>query len=103
MLLHATHTHSPESCPGPHVDRMKVLNGGFSKLEEAAKANGVKVLAGAYAFQEHTGFFLIDAPSTRAAQTFFGAIFPGMLASVHMVPVVDLAEAKEIIADMAAR
>ena len=82
---------------------MKVLNKGFSKLEEAAKANSVKVLSVAYAFQEHTGFFVIDAPSTRAAQTFFGAIFPGMLATVRMAPVVDLAEAKEIIAQMAAR
>ncbi len=103
MLLHVTHTHTPETCPGPHPDRMKVLNGGFSKLEDAAKANNVKVLSVAYAFQEHTGFFVIDAPSTRAAQSFFGAIFPGMLANVRMTPVVDLQEAKQVIAEGAAR
>ena len=103
MLLHVTHTHSADTCPGPHPDRMKVLNEGFSKLEAAAQANNVKVLSVAYTFPEHTGFFVVDAPSTRAAQTFFGAIFPGMLANVRMTPVVDLAEAKQIIAEMAAR
>ncbi len=103
MLLHVTHTHTAESCPGPHPDRMKVLSGGFGKLEEAGRANNVKVVSVAYAFQEHTGFFIIDAPSTRAAQTFFGVIFPGMLATVRMTPVVDLAEAKQIIAEMASR
>lgn len=103
MLLHVTHTHTPESCPGPHPDRMKVLNEGFSKLEEAARANNVKVVSAAYAFLEHTGFFVVDAPTTRAAQSFFGAIFPGMLANVRMTPVVDLAEAKQVIAEMARR
>ncbi|MBI2912597.1 MAG: hypothetical protein HYY03_01605 [Chloroflexi bacterium] len=101
MLLHVTHTHTAESCPGPHPDRMKTLNAGFSKLEEAARTNDVKVLSVAYAFPEHTGFFVVDAPSTRAAQNFFGAVFPGMLATVHMTPVMDLAEAKQVMADMA--
>ncbi len=89
--------------PGPYPDRMKVLNEGFSKLEEAARTNNVKVVSVTYAFPEHVGFFVIDAPSTRAAQNFFGAVFPGMLANVRMTPVVDLTEAKQVMAEMAAR
>lgn len=101
MLLHVTHTHTPESCPGPHVERMRAFNEGFSRLEEIAESNGVKVVSVTYAFPAHTGFFVIDAPTARAAQNFFGGIFPGVPANVQMTPVVDLAEAMQVIAQTA--
>ena len=103
MLLHVTHTHTAESCPGPHADRIKALNEGMSKLEAIAGQNNVKVVSATFAFQEHVFFLVIDAPTTRAAQTFLGAAFPGMLATVHMTPVMDLAEGKQVVAEMAAR
>jgi hypothetical protein len=77
---------------------MRTFNAGFSKLEEMAESNGVKLVSFAFAFPEHVAFLLIDAPSVRAAQSFLGAAFPGIPSTVRLTPVVDLAEAKEVVA-----
>jgi len=98
MLLHVTHVHTAESCPGADPERMEMIGRGFAAMEDVARASDVRVIAGGYAFAQHSAFFLIDAPTALAAQTFFEGIFPGVPATVHMTPVMDLAEAKQTIA-----
>ena len=65
MLFHITQTHSPESCP---------KDDGGSKILYNSEAEGVKVVAMYGAFSEHAIYYIVEADTIDAINSF---LMPG--------------------------
>ena len=63
--------HTPESCPMFNNDVRKRFKEQVSKREEVMKKHGIKVLSGYTSTLSHVAFFIVEAPSQQAVESWF--------------------------------
>jgi len=63
--------HSPESCPMFNEDVMKKFKGLVAKREEVAKKHEIKVLSAYTSTPDHLTFYVVEAPSQQAVESYF--------------------------------
>lgn len=63
--------HTPQSCPLSNNDVRNKFKEVIGKRDEVAKKLGVKVVSAYSPIHEHRIFFIVDAPSQQAVESYF--------------------------------
>ena len=93
MPIFAVHMkHTPESCPMFNNDVKKRFKEVVGKREEVAKKHGIKVLSAYTSTLEHKVFFIIDAPSQQAVESYLTEIGFAFWNSIEILTQVQLVE-----------
>ena len=69
--FHVVLTHTAGSCPIFSVEIMKKFKELSENKEEAAKKHGVKIVSSWSPSREHQTFWIVEAPSQKAAEDYF--------------------------------
>lgn len=94
MLFHITHTHSHETCPAVHADRLQEVAAWFASV----KASPDVSLVGAYAAPlDHVLHITVEAPDLGAVVRSMGVL--NGLGTAQTTPVLPLEELLSIASD----
>jgi len=63
--------HTPESCPMFNEDVKKKFKELVAKREEATKKHEIKVLSAYTSTMDHLIFYIVEAPSQQAVESYF--------------------------------
>jgi len=66
--------HAPESCPMFNEDVRKKFKELVGKREEVAKKHGIKVVSAYTSTIDHLTFYIVEAPSQQAVESYFTEI-----------------------------